>query len=125
MKISPNFTLLAATAVLLASTSVSAQVCGSQMNGRTCDNGECCSRWGYCGVGSSFCCVKYGCQNGCWGDAECAFMKSSVTVVPGSNQGMGHDESAHKSTIAFILDKSGGTSKLSIERLRPPMSAWK
>lgn len=40
-----------------------AQQCGSQAGGAVCPSNLCCSRYGYCGLGSGYCSI--GCQSGC------------------------------------------------------------
>lgn len=40
-----------------------AQQCGSQGGGAVCPNGLCCSKFGYCGTTSAYCCS--GCQSQC------------------------------------------------------------
>jgi len=36
--------------------------CGSQAGGVTCSNNQCCSQYGYCGLGGDYC--GTGCQSG-------------------------------------------------------------
>jgi hypothetical protein len=43
-------------------TAVSGGACGATNGGKCCPGGECCSQWGYCGVGIAWC--GAGCQAG-------------------------------------------------------------
>ncbi|KAG8633889.1 hypothetical protein MANES_18G145692v8 [Manihot esculenta] len=41
----------------------SAEQCGTQAGGVVCPGGLCCSKWGWCGTTSDYCCE--GCQSQC------------------------------------------------------------
>ncbi|GLJ07180.1 hypothetical protein SUGI_0060540 [Cryptomeria japonica] len=57
--------LLAAT--LAAPLLCAAQNCGSQVGGAVCSDGECCSKWGWCGTTDDHCLPDRGCQSNCHG----------------------------------------------------------
>ncbi|KAK1303193.1 Chitinase 1 [Acorus calamus] len=58
---------LITTLLILASTFVASaqQQCGKDVNGKLCQNGLCCSQYGYCGSTSDYC--GNGCQSQCGG----------------------------------------------------------
>ncbi|WVZ62383.1 hypothetical protein U9M48_012140 [Paspalum notatum var. saurae] len=49
-------------AALTLAHAAGAQQCGSQNDGMLCPNNQCCSKSGYCGLGSAYC--GDGCQSG-------------------------------------------------------------
>ncbi|KAF6173437.1 hypothetical protein GIB67_027132, partial [Kingdonia uniflora] len=42
-----------------------AQNCGRQVGGRTCEGNLCCSQWGYCGTSDDHCLPSNNCQSNC------------------------------------------------------------
>ncbi|EFJ11692.1 hypothetical protein SELMODRAFT_269217 [Selaginella moellendorffii] len=69
---------LQALLALLLIVAASAEDCGRQAGGRTCPPGNCCSKWGWCGVTPDHC--GDGCQSQCGG---------STPPAPPSGDGIG------------------------------------
>ena len=44
-----------------------AEQCGWQVGGALCQNGLCCSKFGWCGSTYDYCSPDAGCQSNCWG----------------------------------------------------------
>jgi hypothetical protein len=60
MKMNLSTTLILSLAFLLGA---SAEQCGSQAGGAVCANGECCSKYGWCGTTPEYC--ETDCQSNC------------------------------------------------------------
>nr|CAB3471494.1 unnamed protein product [Digitaria exilis] len=57
--------MLATAALAIMSSFARAEQCGTQANGAVCPNGQCCSKFGWCGTTSDYC--TNGCQSQCSG----------------------------------------------------------
>nr|CAB3469079.1 unnamed protein product [Digitaria exilis] len=65
-----------ATALSAFASSARAEQCGSQANGALCPNGQCCSKYGWCGTTSDYC--TNGCQSQCSGGGVGSIISESL-----------------------------------------------
>lgn len=71
---------IVALVVVLPELTRAQEQCGSGANGQSCGSGNCCSKYGYCGTGSSYC--GSGCQSK-YGKCSSCFPGTAMVLARG------------------------------------------